>query len=85
MTAIAVFLSSLPQTWKAVTALAGAASFGAVVAMTTVGFVSLPEQVAANTEFRQNHSREFDALVCVITLPDSIAADSRARTRECGL
>lgn len=85
MTAIAAFLTDLPQTWKAVTALAGAASFGAVVAMTSVGFVGLPDEVQANTRFRENHSREFEALVCVITLPDSIAADPRARTRECGL
>lgn len=92
MTAIAAFLTDLPQTWKAVTALVGAASFGAVVALTTVGFVGLPSDVEANagaiaenTQFRVDHTREFEALVCLITLPDSVASDSRARTRECGL
>ena len=85
MTAIAAFLTDLPSTWKAVTALVGAASFGAVVTLTFTGFVGLPEQVEANTRFREAHTREFRSLVCLITLPDSIAADTRARTRECGL
>jgi len=85
MTAIAAFLTELPPIWKALTALVGAFSFGAVVTLTIVGFVGLPEQVEANTKFRVEHTREFRSLVCLITLPDSVAADSRARTRECGL
>lgn len=85
MTVLAAFLGELSDTQKALTALIGAASFGAVLTITVLGFIGLPEQVSANTEFRVNHSREFDSLVCVITLEDSIAADARARTRECGL
>ena len=85
MTVLAAFLGELDDTKKALTALVGAASFGFVVAVALTAFMGLPDQVAANTEFRVEHTRDFEALVCVITLPDSIASDRDARTRACGL
>jgi len=91
-TTLAAFLGELSDTQKAITALIGAASFGAVCAIGFLGFVKLPAaveqirlEVVANTEWRHDHSREFQNLICIITLPDSVASDSRARTRECGV
>lgn len=64
----------------------------AVVFMAGIGFQAtfgnLPgheKRLGALEDWRVAHDREFEALVCLITLPDSIASNSRARTRECGL
>jgi len=85
MAAIASFLMSLPQTWRALTALGGAAAIGATVAMLATAFTGLPAQVAENTDSiravgrRAEDNRavvrrveaQYDRIICLLTLPDS--------------
>lgn len=90
MTYLAAFLGRLPDDWKALTALGGAIAFGATVGMVMSGFFSVPNEVQEvrqlaeeNAEWRASHTREFQALVCLLTLPDSV--DRQGQLRECGL
>lgn len=83
MTTITVFLEGLSSTWRAVTALAAAVAVGVAVGVFLVGFTGLPEAVEQNTEYRVQHTREFQALICLMTLPPET---SRERAiRECGI
>lgn len=94
MAAIAAMLTQLPDAWKAWLALAGASAIGAAATMFYIGHevqgmsaehTQLVGIVSDNSAWRAEHSAEFERLVCVIALPDSVAADSNARTRECGI
>lgn len=95
--AVGDFLTSMPNGWKAFTALVGAASMGLTCGIFFVGFRGLPAQVRANTDaIRANlqaidelrlqteaFEHRFDDIVCLITLPDDLGAEEMVR--RCGL
>lgn len=83
MTTIASFINSLSPTWRAASVLASAVSVGVAVGVVLVGFTGLPKAVELNTEYRVRHTREFEALVCLLTLPDDMSREQAIR--ECGL
>ena len=85
MADLAKLLSDLPPTWKAMTAIAGAVSFGAVMGAMLVGFSAIPTDVTANTRaIRANTAAivdlarsdtlivsRLDRLICLQTIPSS--------------
>lgn len=90
MTAVAAFLTKLNPTWQALTALAGATAVGIVVGITLYGFTGLPDRVEAveassakNTVDIARGRGEYETLICLLTLPDSLTPIESQR--RCGL
>ena len=79
MTPIATFLTRLPDSWKALTALGGAVAFGAALTFFLGGFRDLPARVDAQERrlseveaVARRVEGQYGRLVCLLTLPDSL-------------
>lgn len=88
--ALSVLVGKITPTWQAIAALAGACSVGVVVGLFLVGFTQIPDRVermeravANNTEQLSEIDRQFDYLVCLMTLPENISRETAIR--ECGV
>lgn len=87
--ALSALVGKITPTWQAIAALAGACTVGVVAGLFLVGFTQLPDRVEAmersvseNTEQLQDIEGQFESLVCLMTLPDSITRETAIR--ECG-
>lgn len=87
MNTLAAFLTDLSDWQKAATALLGSLSFGIVLGVGGVAFTGLPERVEgheagmdslrvavkANTDAIRHQEDDFETLICLLTLPDSVS------------
>lgn len=85
MKALAPFLVAIPDTWKALSALAGAVAFGIAVTVMGMRFGELPAQVEQNRNAHienasaikilnaeiSEQNRKLDRVLCILTLPEN--------------
>ena len=93
---LAAFLGRLSETQKAMTALASAFAVGVTITVAAFAYVGLPDELSALQETVQENKRaatanaeaiadvrhQYDTLICLMTLPDTISP--LLARRECG-